>query len=161
NDYYNGLPTTSDKVYDAWVDELRLLDPTNKAVTAIGAPVAPSEWKKAKHQIPMGSLDKVNHPNELSKWVDDMAPKEKLFVTEKLDGLSIEVIYEDGSLQQAITRGDGETGEDITSNVVKMAGVTSHLKDKFTGSLRGEIIMTKSCHKQYFADKANPRNAAS
>ena len=161
NDYYNGLPTTSDKVYDAWVDELRLLDPTNKAVTAIGAPVAPSEWKKAKHQIPMGSLDKVNHPSELSKWVDDYAAKEKLFITEKLDGLSIEVIYEHGSLTQAITRGDGETGEDITSNVVKMAGVTSHLKDKFNGSLRGEIIMTKSNHKQYFADKANPRNAAS
>lgn len=161
NDYYNGVPTVSDKVFDAWVDELRLLDPTNKAITAIGAPVAPSEWKKAKHQIPMGSLDKVNLPAELTKWATDMAGKEELFVTEKLDGLSIEVIYENGSLQQAITRGDGEVGEDITVNVVKMGGVKSHLKHKFTGSLRGEIIMFKSTHKQYFADKANPRNAAS
>lgn len=159
--YYNHQPTVSDKVYDAWVDELRVLDPTNKAVTAIGAPVVPSEWKKAKHQIPMGSLDKVNVPNELSKWVKDMAGNEKLFVTEKLDGLSIEVIYENGSLHQAITRGDGETGEDVTVNVVKMGGVHSHLKNNFTGSLRGEIIMTKSNHKNHFADKANPRNAAS
>lgn len=162
-DYYNSQPTVSDKVYDAWVDELRTLDPTNKAVTAIGAPVAPSEWQKAKHQIPMGSLDKVNQPVELTDWASDKIDhtKNQLFVTEKLDGLSIEVIYENGSLHQAITRGDGETGEDITVNVAKMGGVHSHLKHKFTGSLRGEIIMTKSNHKQYFADKANPRNAAS
>src|ERR1700690_1746190 len=84
-DYYNQQPSISDKIFDAWVDELRVLDPSNKAVTAIGAPVAPSEWKKAKHQIPMGSLDKVNHPEELTKWVNDVAPNEKLFVTEKLD----------------------------------------------------------------------------
>lgn len=160
-DYYNHQPTVSDKIFDAWVDELRTLDPSNKAVTSVGAPVAPSEWKKAKHQIPMGSLDKVNLPAELSKWAYDMASGEKLFVTEKLDGLSIELIYEDGSLKQAITRGDGETGEDVTVNVVKMGGVHSHLKHKFTGSLRGEIIMKKSIHKKHFADKANPRNAAS
>jgi len=109
----------------------------------------------------MGSLDKVNLPAELTKWAHDHAPKEALFVTEKLDGLSIEVIYEHGSLVQAITRGDGETGEDITVNVAKMGGVHSHLKHRFTGSLRGEIIMFKSTHKQHFADKANPRNAAS
>ena len=168
NDYYNGTSTVSDKVFDAWVDELRLLDPTNLAVTAIGAPVLPSEWKKAKHQIPMGSLDKVNHPDELTKWSHDMANGEELFVTEKLDGLSIEVIYEKGVYQQAITRGDGTIGEDITSNVVNMGGVVKNLFDSstqkvsdFTGSLRGEIIMTKSVHKKHFADKANPRNAAS
>jgi DNA ligase (NAD+) len=170
-DYYNHQPTVSDKVYDAWVDELRLLDPSNKAVTAIGAPVVPSEWKKAKHQIPMGSLDKVNTPAELLKWANDMAPGDKLFVTEKLDGLSIEVVYENGSLRQAITRGDGETGEDVTVNVVKMGGIHSHLRSvtgkgtyhnsTFTGSLRGEIIMCKSNHKLHFSDKANPRNAAS
>lgn len=160
-DYYNHQPTVSDKVYDAWVDELRTLDPSNKAVTAIGAPVVPSEWTKAKHQIPMGSLDKVNTPAEFTKWVEDTYPDGKLLITEKLDGLSIEVIYENGSLVQAITRGDGDIGEDITVNVVKMGGVRSHLKHKFTGSLRGEIIMKKSIHKQYFADKANPRNAAS
>ena len=159
-DYYNNQPTVSDRVFDAWVDELKLLDPKNKAVTNIGAPVN-SEWKKAKHQIPMGSLDKVNTPDELSKWVENSCPDGKLLITEKLDGLSIEVIYENGKLVQAITRGDGEIGEDITVNVVKMGGVLSQLKDNFTGSLRGEIIMKKSVHKQHFADKANPRNAAS
>jgi len=168
NDYYNGQPIFSDKIYDAWVDELKTLDPTNKAVTAVGAPITLTEWKKAKHQIPMGSLDKVNLPDELTKWVDDTAPGEKLWVVEKLDGLSIELIYEYGSLVQAITRGDGIIGEDITANVINMGGVfrelydfCDNLPDPFTGSLRGEIIMTKTNHKAHFADKANPRNAAS
>lgn len=160
-DYYNGVSQVSDKVYDAWVDELKLLDPQNKAVTAIGAPVVQSAWVKAKHQIPMGSLDKVNVPAELSKWANDMAKDEELFVTEKLDGLSIELIYEHGKLIQAITRGDGETGEDITSNVKRMGGVQNKLSCDFNGSLRGEIIMTKINHKKFFSDKANPRNAAS
>jgi DNA ligase (NAD+) len=161
NDYYNQQPSVSDKVFDAWVAELSSLDPNNIAVTAIGAPVLPSEWKKAKHQIPMGSLDKVNLPAELTAWVDTLPTNGKLLITEKLDGLSIEVIYENGKLTQGITRGDGEIGEDITINVVKMSGVPSQLKDNFTGSLRGEIIMKKSVHQKHFSDKANPRNAAS
>lgn len=160
HDYYNDTPTVSDKIFDAWVDELRTLDPTNKAVTSVGAPVQ-SEWKKAKHQIPMGSLDKVNTPAEFTKWAEYACPDGKLLITEKLDGLSIEVIYEEGKLVQAITRGDGETGEDITVNVARMGGVPSQLPEKFTGSLRGEIIMKKSVHKAHFPDKANPRNAAS
>jgi len=160
-DYYNHQPTVSDRIFDAWVDELKTLDPQNKAVTAIGAPIAPSEWKKAKHQIPMGSLDKVNLPAELTAWVDTLPTNGKLLITEKLDGLSIEVIYENGKLIQGITRGNGIEGEDITVNVTKMSGVPSQLKDKFTGSLRGEIIMKKSVHQKHFSDKANPRNAAS
>ena len=159
-DYYNGQPTVSDKVYDAWCDELRLLDPQNKAVIAVGAPVA-SAWLKAKHQIPMGSLNKVNTPSEFLKWAASSANTEKLFVTQKLDGLSIELIYEQGLLIQAITRGDGDIGEDITVNVRRMGGVQSQLTTSFNGSLRGEIIMLKSKHKAHFSDKANPRNAAS
>ena len=159
-DYYNNQPTVSDKVYDAWSDELRLLDPTNVALTAVGAPVTASEWKKAKHQIPMGSLNKVNTPAELTDWAKDKDCK-SWFVTQKLDGLSIELVYEHGKMVQAITRGDGETGEDITVNVARMGGVNNDLKIDFNGSLRGEIIMLKSIHQKHFADKANPRNAAS
>jgi len=182
--YYNiKLPdavqslTLTDKVYDARENELRSLDPNHWALKIVGAPQTQSEWKKAKHQIPMGSLNKVNTPTELTKWYDDVCEEEEMFVSEKLDGLSIECIYENGKLVQAITRGSGAEGEDITVNVVKMDGVISELKldnknltkmaaviaqnSTFTGSLRGEIIMKKSIHKKYFADKANPRNAAS
>lgn len=160
-DYYNNQPAVSDKVYDAWSDELRTLDPNHVALTSVGAPVGPSEWKKAKHQIPMGSLNKVNLPIEMSDWSAHKNDKGLWFVTEKLDGLSIELIYEHGKLVQAITRGDGETGEDITVNVAKMGGVNTDLKTDFNGSLRGEIIMLKSIHQKFFADKVNTRNAAS
>ena len=161
NDYYNNEPKVSDKVFDAWVDELKDLDPNNDAVTAVGASVPPTEWKKAKHQIPMGSLEKVNLPEELAKWIDDAAPKEPLLVIDKLDGLSIELVYDNGKLFQAITRGDGIIGEDITANVIKMNGALTKLSNNFTGSIRGEIIMKKSVHQKHFSDKANPRNAAS
>lgn len=163
DDYYNkNITVVSDAVYDAWVDELKTLDPTNKAIVSIGAPVVQSEWKKAQHQMSMGSLDKVNTPDELTKWANEVAPGEKLFTIEKLDGISIEVVYENSQLIQAITRGNGIIGEDITVNVVKMQGALHKLPHVgFNGSLRGEIIMKKSVHQKHFSDKANPRNAAS
>ena len=150
----------SDKVYDAREAELKTLDPNHWVIKIVGAPQTQSEWQKAKHQIPMGSLNKVNSPTEMSSWAKDKDCK-VWFVTQKLDGLSIECVYEHGILVQAITRGDGETGEDITVNVKRMGGVNSDLKDDFNGSLRGEIIMQKSVWKQDFPEKANPRNAAS
>jgi DNA ligase (NAD+) len=160
NDYYNGTPKVSDEVFDAWVDELKSLDASSPAVTAIGAPVPASEWKKAAHGVTMGSLDKVNTPEELTQWAKDF-PVEPLFVTEKLDGVSIHVRYTKGVFTQAITRGDGIIGEDITQNVARMKGVPPQLKEAFTGSLRGEIVLLKSDHATHFPTYANPRNAAS
>lgn len=165
--YYNELPIVSDKIFDAWIDELKELDPTNKFIKMVGAPLpATTEWKKASHSIPMGSLNKVNTPKELIAWIKKVwfkiAPQTSdIFVAEKLDGISIELLYENGILIQAITRGDGLFGEDITKNVKKMGGVAHKLPIEFTGSLRGEIILTKSNYIKYFPDKANPRNAAS
>src|ERR1700722_19728904 len=148
HDYYNGQAKVSDKVFDAWTDELRTLDGRNPALTAIGAPIAQSEWKKAKHHISMGSLNKVNTPDELIDWAKDKTNGSTSicpwFVVEKLDGLSIECIYEDGKLVSSITRGDGSIGEEINANVRRMQGVNQEIKHHFNGSLRGEIIMTKS-----------------
>jgi DNA ligase (NAD+) len=163
--YYNGTPDVTDDVYDAWVDELSELRGTSPAVTAIGAPVPKSEWKKVSHGFVMGSLDKVNTLEELTAWVLGFSSPRSpapLIVTEKLDGISIHVRFEKGAFAQAITRGDGTTGEDISSNVVKMRGIPAKLKDRnFTGSLRGEIVLLKSDHAAHFPDYANPRNAAS
>lgn len=161
-DYYGEGTSVSDQVFDAWVDELRELDPNNSLLKTIGAPVsATTEWKKATHSIPMGSLDKVNTPEELTKWARIVPRNSKIFVAEKLDGISIEIIYESGKFVQAITRGDGLIGEDISKNVKRMSGVLLTLPSRFNGSLRGEIIMTKTNHARYFPEKANPRNAAS
>lgn len=157
--YEAGTPEVPDEVYDALRDELRALRPDSGELKAVGAPVV-TEWFKVTHGLPMGSLDKVNLPVELEKWASDRkAPEHGLFWTEKLDGLSVHLRYELGSLMQALTRGDGITGEDIFRNVVKMKGVVQEIPG-FTGSIRGEIILLKSDLKQHFPDYANTRNTA-
>jgi len=163
HEYYNeGTSSVSDDVYDAWVDELQGLKSTSVEVTAVGAtPV--SEWVKAKHLIPMGSLSKINTLEELTNWILGMGVNKfsPLLVTEKLDGISIAVDYVQGAFSRAVTRGDGLMGEDISVNVVKMKGIPGKLPKPFTGTLRGEIILTKSNHATHFPTYANPRNAAS
>lgn len=168
HDYYNGTPTVTDEVFDAWVDELAELRADSLAVTAIGAPVPVSEWKKVSHGFTMGSLDKVNTLEEITGWVQGLPAatpsavmSEPLMVTEKLDGISIHVRYVNGAFSQAITRGDGTIGEDISPNVARMKGVPARLQEEFTGSLRGEVILLKSDHQKHFPDYANSRNAAS
>ena len=159
--YYNSdEPTMSDAEFDALCDELTKLDPNNKALTAIGAPPS-SEWVKVKHLAPMGSLNKVNTPEDMSSWVNDKLGGREVVVVEKLDGLSICCQYQDGKLVHAPLRGGGDEGEDILANVVKMHGVVKKLKSKFNGTIRGEIVLTKTDHKKHFPSYANPRNAAS
>lgn len=160
NDYYNKTPTVSDDVYDAWVDELTDLNAVNHYLTLVGAPPV-SEWAKVKHPVQMGSLNKVNTLEEMSEWVTTYAPGEELLVSEKLDGISISVRYVNGKLTQALTRGDGKIGEDITVNVAKMQGVPEKIPRKTTCLVRGEIIINKTDFEAHFKDKANTRNAAS
>lgn len=161
--YYNtGNSTVSDEVYDAWVDELSALKLDSAAVTQVGAaPV--SEWAKVGHTIPMGSLSKINTLEELTSWVMSTGSSKfaPLLVTEKLDGISIAVDYVNGAFSRAATRGDGATGEDISVNVARMQGVPGRLPTSFTGTLRGEIVLTRSAHVEHFPQYANPRNAAS
>lgn len=158
NDYYNAHPTVSDSVYDAWVDELTKLDPNNKAITAIGAPVV-SSWDKITHEVPMQSLNKAQTIDDFEKWAASCAAKTFL-ICEKLDGISISLKFENGTLIQAATRGDGNIGENITSNVIKMNGICK-LNKPFTGYIRGEIVLTKTMHKEHFPDYSSARNAAS
>ncbi len=159
--YYNDQPIIDDAAFDILCDELRKLDPENKALTEIGASVDNSEWKKAEHKIICGSLDKVNTPEELKDWaLKIFKPRNSIFVTEKIDGLSVEVVYENGELTQGISRGNGKIGDLITRNVVKMRGVKKYIPG-LTASLRGEIVLTRTNHKKYFQEYSNPRNAAS
>lgn len=166
HDYYvKHAPAVSDEVYDAWRDELVGLRPSSPEVTAVGAPAGPSEWKKVRHEIPMGSLEKIHTLGELTSWVTKVSQGsatlfEELLVTEKLDGISIALRYENGAFSQAITRGDGVEGDDISVNVAKMKGVPGRLPKKFTGQLRGEIVCTLSALQKHFPDYANPRNTA-
>jgi DNA ligase (NAD+) len=164
--YEKGSPVVPDEVYDAALDELRALRPDSPQIKAIGAPVV-SMWEKVSHGVPMGSLDKVNLPVELLRWVEGTGfpvlstnDWKYLFWTEKLDGISIHLQYKDGQFVRAITRGDGTTGEVITPNVRKMKGVVHEIPG-FSGSIRGEIILLKSDLIKHFPGYANTRNTAS
>lgn len=180
--YYNGHPLVSDAAFDQLEDELRGLDPKHPVLASVGAPVpvkakpraagAPvTEWEKAQHKIPMGSLNKAVDEAQFQAWVarcEEHAASQKLpkvqgdlFVTEKLDGISLEVIYEKGVLTEAITRGDGQIGERITANVARMKGVLPRLKEPLNISVRGEIILKLTDMKRSFPNASNARNMAS
>lgn len=159
--YYNKDPIMSDEEFDALKDELKDLDPENSLLFAVGASPQDSHWEKMKHQIPMGSQDKVNTIEELIKWSKMRGVNnDKLCVQEKLDGISLSLNYQDGKLKSAVTRGDGVVGEDIYRNALKMKGVQKIVPDDFNGSIRGEIILLKSDWQKHLPELANPRNAA-
>lgn len=161
--YYNSAdPIMSDAEFDQLIEELEALDPTNHSITDIGAEnPASSEWKKVKHLFPLGSLNKVNTPEEMNKWIKESAKNSPIFLTEKLDGLSLGCQYQDGKLIHAILRGGGSgEGECILSNAIKMKGCIQNIPG-FTGVLRGEIMLMKQDHQQHFPDYSNPRNASS
>lgn len=155
--YYNGEGEISDEEFDRLWDELKLLDPSNSILKKIGADSG--NFTKAVHIMPMGSQEKAANPEQFLSWAQKHRYDEYL-VEYKLDGASLELQYKNGKLQKAVTRGDGNEGDDITFNAVKMNGVIFSLPFDFTGGVRGEVIMTHEVHKKFYSDKANCRNAA-
>ncbi|MCK4382536.1 MAG: NAD-dependent DNA ligase LigA [Candidatus Lokiarchaeota archaeon] len=156
--YYNEQPEISDAKYDALEDELRKHDPENSLLFKIGIDSS-DLFTKRKHIIPMSSQDKVTSHTDFKKWAKKR--NFKLFLVQfKLDGISIELQYKDSIFQYAITRGDGEIGDDVSANVVKMKGFLSKLKDNFTGAVRAEILLYHDIYNKKFSDKQNCRNAA-
>jgi len=179
--YYNGDPIMSDAEFDALEDELRSLAPKHKYFKRVGAKASKTKWAKVKHDAPMGSLLKVNTEKELHAWYDacigdlkayakglkGQARKDflarveeaQLVVSEKLDGASVSLVYKDGKLIHALLRGEGDEGEDILSNVIKMLGLQKVQKG-FTGWQRGEIILGKKLHTKHLGEYKSRRNAA-
>lgn len=160
--YYNGNPIMSDAKYDALFDHLKKVAPDSPVLKQVGAtPTKNTPLAKVKHTIPMGSQNKVVTEEEFDAWAAKTGA-DRFVIQEKLDGLSVELVYKDGVLKQAITRGDGQVGEDITHNVVRMRNVEMTLAG-FSGSLRGEIILFKEHFeklKNASSDLKTPRNAA-
>ena len=165
--YYNGTPTMSDAEFDAKEAQLRKEMPNNPFFTTVGAP-AVSAWKKTPHRIPMGSLNKAQNESDMKAWhsasvlrmPSSQLTSRDVLITEKLDGISISLRYENGKLKQAVTRGDGLIGEDITRNV-KLMKVPNTLTSDWSGFVRGEIICKKSDFAAHFPGESNPRNTAS
>ncbi len=161
--YYDGEGEVSDAEFDRLWDELKEKDPSHPLLHRVGADSG--NFAKVAHIMPMGSQEKAATPEEFLAWAFKHRYEEYL-VEYKLDGASLELQYAEGRLIRAVTRGDGSIGDDITSNALKMQGVKAELRTPdgsllpFTGGIRGEVIMTRSVHRNYYSDKANCRNAA-
>lgn len=129
-------------------------------IASVGAtPEDDGKWTKVVHGVKMTSLNKAQDAKEYREFLAKCGVVGLLVVSDKCDGISVSLRYEDGKLVLGATRGDGDVGQDITRNVVKMKGVVHFIKG-FTGYLRGEIVLRRSDWKKHFPDYANPRNAA-
>lgn len=172
--------TVSDRDYDALLAELRALEAGHPELVTAESPTqrvagAPrDEVKKAVHAERMMSLDNTYSEDELREFfrrVTDGLPDgaEVAYAVEpKLDGASLEVVYEGGALVLAATRGDGVVGEDVTTNVRTLRGVPLVVAAKEKLTLRGEVViyrrdlakMNEERERDGLEPFANPRNAA-
>ena len=160
NAYYNGSePIMSDLEYDELWDELQTKFPTSNLLFGVGADHTDG-FAKIKHSIIMGSQAKANTAQDMTMFFLKNG-KGKYLAQYKLDGCSIALNYENGKFVTGATRGDGTEGDDITRNVLQMKGLVKKLKDRFTGTVRGEVLLDKSVKEKYFPDMKNCRNAAS
>jgi DNA ligase (NAD+) len=180
-------PTVTDAVYDGLIQELKTLEQTNPELVTPDSPtqrvlsVALDKFTKVAHKVPMISLNDVFSRADVEAWVsrmDKLLPggKHEFFCDTKKDGLACALIYQDGLLVHAITRGDTRIGEDVTTNVRTIKNIPLRLRQSPTfpelatgrTEIRGEIVMYKTAFAQLNKQResaglpmfANPRNLA-
>ncbi len=184
--YVLDAPEISDAEYDAMMRELKALEDAHPELVTPDSPTQrvggkPREgFVKVAHSSPMLSLDNALDEEELRAFdrrVRDLLGEEKCkYVAElKLDGLSLAVHYRDGFFVQAITRGDGTVGEEVTENARTIKSIPLRLKSEHgskpsheTIEVRGETVLNRKSFDKANADRAaqgqpvfaNPRNAA-
>jgi DNA ligase (NAD+) len=175
--YVQADPVIGDRRYDRLFDRLQALESAFDIDTAGsptervgGEPV--EEFDTVEHVAPMLSIDSSGEEVEVREFADrverEVGPQS--FVCEpKFDGVSIEVVYEDGSFERAVTRGDGRKGDDVTRNVRTVASIPGELRGDPPERLavRGELFMPRDAFNAYNRERvergeepfANPRNA--
>lgn len=183
--YYNqDAPEISDYDYDMMFMELGQLEAAFPELDLPSSPthkvggVASEKFEKVTHPVKMGSLSDVFSEDELRAFLDRCSealgaegiPADEIVysVEPKIDGLSVSITYEDGKLKLGATRGDGVVGENITENILTIAGVPHELREKLSFTVRGEVYMPRSVFEELNRVKeengekllANPRNAA-
>ncbi len=136
--YYSGKPKVSDAAYDALEKELKALAPDHPALSLVGTD-AKSDSPKVRHSEPMLSLQKTYDAEELARWVD----AEPVVGTVKVDGVSVSLVYRDGTLELAKTRGNGSVGEDVTTKARWVADVLPKIKATGALEVRGELLCTE------------------
>lgn len=180
-------PSVSDAIYDSLFNELKHLEKSHPELVTVDSPTqrVGNELKggfvKVRHSTRMLSLNDVFDISEIESWVERMAKlipghTHEFFADIKMDGLACALIYENGVLVQAATRGDGFVGEDVTNNVRTISNVPLRLREDkeyeqfLVGrtEIRGEIVMLKKDfeklnnlrRKNGEIEFANPRNLA-
>lgn len=167
--YYSGFDEImSNYTYDKFYDELLDLEarfsyePDDSPTKRVGYEVE-SSLKKVKHEFKALSLDKTKSREDLKKWLNDKFG----VLSWKMDGLTVQLTYDNGFLTKAVTRGNGEIGEDVTHNAKHFRGVKRKIDYKGHLVIRGEAFITykrfKQINESLPVDKKykNPRNLAS
>jgi DNA ligase (NAD+) len=178
-------PEITDAEYDVLYDELLQLEQAHPELATpdsptqrVGAPPS-DKFQKVEHPSPMGSLEKVTTDEALEKWHQDVCKRlgtsDVRYVTEpKIDGLSINLIYEDGIFVRGATRGDGYRGEDVTPNLRTIKAISMRMQLRESEQppalleVRGEVYLPLSgfnkLNERLIAEgkkpTPNPRNAA-
>lgn len=184
NYYEDDAPTISDADYDFLFRTLKDLELANPGLVAGDSPVtkvggkASDGFGKVRHLQPMLSIDNAMDADSANAWIASMAKELgieedqlEMFAEPKYDGLSLSTIYEYGKLSSAVTRGDGEEGEDVTANAMTITNLPKELPYYANApriEVRGEVMITladfEALNKRQAeaGEKlfANPRNAA-
>ena len=178
--YVLDAPTITDAAFDILLKELQsleakhpeLLEPDSPSL-GVGGGFA-TTFEQHDHIEKMMSLDNVFDSDELATWFDRIekdSPKPEYLCELKVDGLAINLLYENGQLTRALTRGNGVTGEDVTLNVKTIKGLPHTLTGKNIPALievRGEVFLPVAAFNQLNEELeeagkplfANPRNCA-
>lgn len=165
--YTNDNPIMTDYDYDQLY--LKVKQAMGVSPLGVGAALNPS-FTEVRHSKPMYSLDNVFDDDGYINWHANNAKNQAVVVEVKLDGLALSLTYENGVLIQALTRGNGEMGEDVTANALVVKGIPKILTGDYTGRIivRGEVVMPRDAfdrinHQRLLNREkllANPRNAA-
>lgn len=138
--YRAGAPIMSDSDYDQLESALRAIEPTHPLLTTL----ADDEYGLEQPlTIPMGSQQKALTLDELAPYLTTTADSE-YFISQKLDGASCELTYVDGRFIQALTRGDGTRGVNVTTVVARIPSVPQTIPDTRKLVVRGELMLRKS-----------------
>lgn len=163
--YEEDAPTVSDAEYDALYDELRALEESegyslkNSPTHRVGG--APQKkFEQSRHLLRLYSLDKCKTEGELADWHDRILKavgrEPELTAEYKFDGLTLNILYENGAMVKAATRGDGVTGEEVTAQVRTIEGVPRRISYKGRIEVQGEGIMKLSALAAYNLSSAEP-----
>lgn len=176
--YVDDAPVASDEEYDKLYHEILTYEQENPLYVDNASPthrvggVVLENFEKAHHHARMWSMEDVFDASELDTWIQRVKKTKEhftLYCEPKFDGASLNLIYEDGKLKQAITRGDGSVGEDVTENIKTINSIPLVIEYKALIEIRGEVVIRKSDFEVLNEERlrdgealfANPRNAAS